>query len=95
MLINQKINTPIGDGITQGQFGIKDANGEEIVSGVMVRLPINETTRSSLTKSNCITPRAIRSGLWVFQESELQACAANGTRTHARRTAADKDNDPR
>jgi hypothetical protein len=69
---NQQVITPIGAGITQGAFAITDANGKPIVSGVGVRLPINELTKPTMNKSNCLTPHATVSGLWVFQESELK-----------------------
>lgn len=69
---NQKVNTPIGEGTAQGSFHITDANGHLIVAGVGVRLPVNDVTRKQLNKSNCVTPRANVSGLWVFSESELK-----------------------
>ena len=67
---NQKVKTPIGAGIIQGAFEVR--SGEDGVTGVLVRLPIDEQTRPYLRKSNCVTPRAQVSGLWVFQESEVE-----------------------
>ncbi len=64
--VNEKINTPLGEGIVQGPFAVVDAAGENIITAVLVRLPVNETTRSHLNKSNCITPKAQLSALFVF-----------------------------
>lgn len=69
---NMKIKTPLGEGTMQAPFAVKDAQGENVVRGALVRLPINDVTRPHLNKSNCLTPHAQISGLWVFQESELQ-----------------------
>ncbi len=68
---NTKVSTPLGEGMVQAPFAIKSAQGDDIVRSLLVRLPINETTRPHLNKSNCVTPHAILSGLWVFQEKEL------------------------
>lgn len=46
MNTNVKINTPIGEGVSQGGF------------------------RTAQKQSNCLTPRAVKSGLWVFRASE-------------------------
>lgn len=61
MLINQLVNTPIGVGRCQGSFDER----------VLVRLPVNDKTRDHLKQSNCLTPRAKQSGLWVFAKAEL------------------------
>jgi len=71
MMTNVKVKTPIGEGMTQGRFTVRDGQSEAVVTGVLVRLPINDVTRSELNKSNCVTPSAEHSGLWVFSESEL------------------------
>jgi len=68
---NTKVSTPLGEGMVQAPFAIKSAQGDDIVRGLLVRLPINDATRVHLNKSNCITPHATLSGLWVFQEKEL------------------------
>lgn len=68
---NSKVNTPLGQGIVQGPFAVQSADGETIVRGALVRLPINETTRPHLNQSNCLTPRATLNGLWVFREGQL------------------------
>jgi hypothetical protein len=70
MNTNQKVTTPIGEGISQGAFAIRDANGELITHGTLVRMPVNDQTRVHLTQSNCLTPRAQRSALFVFPMSE-------------------------
>ena len=63
--INQSVITPITVevGYVQGgYFG----------GGILVRLPINKETEKHKKKSSCVTPKAIGSGLWVFQEDELK-----------------------
>jgi hypothetical protein len=61
--INQSVISTITEetGYVQGQY----FGGE-----VLVRLPINKETEKHKKKSNCITPKAIGSGLWVFKEDE-------------------------
>lgn len=71
MTTNTKVSTPLGEGMVQAPFAIQSAQGEDIVRGLLVRMPINDSTRGHLNKSNCITPHATLSGLWVFQEKEL------------------------
>jgi hypothetical protein len=71
--INQKVKTPLGEGFVQGQFAVLDAQTEALISkGIAVRLPVNELTQSHLKDSSCLTSHATLSGVWVFQESELQ-----------------------
>jgi hypothetical protein len=70
MLTNSKVTTPIGKGIVQGSFAVMSGT-ETVTRGVMVRLPINEQTRGEMKKSNCLTPQAEISGLWVFSEDEV------------------------
>lgn len=63
---NQTVQTPIGVGVAQ--------SATIQVAGIikhLVRLPINEQTKAHLGDSNCITPRAEQSGLWVFTEDQL------------------------
>ena len=72
MIINQLVNTPIGQGRCQGNFVPPEHNTPLKKRMVLVRLPINDQTRRYLWHSNCITHRAIHSGLWAFNESELQ-----------------------
>jgi hypothetical protein len=64
---NTRVKTPLGVGIAQGRF----SNLEEMISAVLVRLPINEITKAELNKSYCMTPNALLSGLWVFTENEV------------------------
>lgn len=69
---NTNVETPIGAGIAQAPaFTVRDGHGNDVVQGVLVRLPINDMTRTHLNKSNCLTPHAVLSGLWVFQVKEL------------------------
>ena len=63
---NQTVQTPLGVGVAQ--------SATIHVAGVvkhLIRLLINEQTKPHLKDSNCITPRAEHSGLWVFTEDEL------------------------
>ena len=69
--INTKVNTPIGAGMVQGAFAVQSAHGENVVNGVLVRLPVNDATRPTMKQSNCLTPKAMTSGLWVFKEEEV------------------------
>lgn len=69
---NMPVTTPLGAGVVLAPYVVTAANGEVISRGIAVRLPVNDETRKHLNKSNCITPRATLSGLWVFQESELK-----------------------
>lgn len=69
---NSRVKTQFGDGVVQGPFVIRDAGNAEVARGVLVRLPINETTRPHMIAANCLTPRANYNGLWVFRESEIQ-----------------------
>lgn len=71
--INQKVQTPLGEGFVQGAFAILEAKTEEPISrGIAVRLPVNDMTRPHLNQSNCMTSHATVSGVWVFQESEIK-----------------------
>jgi hypothetical protein len=70
MITNAKIQTPIGAGICQGKFSAGDGNDMLAEPRVLVRLPVNETTRAALWNRNCLTPHANKSGLWVFRASE-------------------------
>ena len=63
--INQSTITPITSEIGRVQGGW-------INGGILVRLSINKETEKHKKKSTCITPKAIGSGLWVFQEDELK-----------------------
>lgn len=69
---NTRVSTPYGVGYVHAPFAVQNDKGENVVRGVLVRLPVNDETRPHLNKSNCITPHAHLSGLWVFQESELK-----------------------
>ena len=71
---NSTVMTPLGKGVVQGHFEVQaKRDGVMVAHGIMVRLPINEVTRGEMKKSNCLTPRATASGLWVFEESQLVA----------------------
>jgi len=70
--VNQKVRTPIGEGVIQGFFAVLDGNNEKAAVGVAVRLPVNDLTRAELHKENCLTPMAVFSGVWVFPEKDLR-----------------------
>lgn len=70
--VNSKVTTPLGEGVVQGAYAVTDAQDEPIIKGAAVRLPVNEETRKHLNKSNCLTPHAMLSGVWVFQEGDLK-----------------------
>lgn len=68
---NQKVMTPLGNGVVEGYFAVHDNHNEIVVTGVAVRLSVNDMTRPELDKSNCLTPRAVFSGVWVFEQEQL------------------------
>jgi hypothetical protein len=73
LAINQKVQTPLGEGYVQGAFAVLEAQTETLISkGIAVRLPVNDVTRPHLNQSNCMTSHATVSGVWVFQESEIK-----------------------
>ncbi len=72
MTTNAKVSTPLGVGVAQGPFAVVDGDGNLAAAGVLVRLPVNDVTVKALKESNCMTPRAQVSGLWVFRLSEIQ-----------------------
>jgi hypothetical protein len=65
--INQRVRTPIGEGIYQGVYRAVMAAVEKH----LVRLPVNEKTAPHLQDENCITPRAAKMALFTFDPSEL------------------------
>lgn len=71
--INQKVRTPLGEGYVQGFFHVEDPETNTVIStGIAVRLPVNDVTQPRLKDNNCVTSHAAHSGVWVFQEGELQ-----------------------
>lgn len=62
-MINHTLTTPLGPGAIQGKF----SDGR-----LLVRLPVNDLTEKHLKSDNCLTPRATRSGLWLFDRSEVK-----------------------
>lgn len=65
MVTNNKVRTPLGEGVVQGNFSASDAEPR-----LLVRMPVNETTKTALRLANCLTPKAAKSGLWIFRVSE-------------------------
>jgi hypothetical protein len=61
--INQKVSTPLGDGMIEGPYG--DDHW-------VVRVKITEVSAKALKRSNCLTPQAVISGLWVFEGRDLK-----------------------
>lgn len=70
--MNETVQTPFGKGRRMGRFAVESQDKTPVVVGVMVQLPINDTTSAHVKDSNCLTPYAQFSGMWVFQESELK-----------------------
>lgn len=70
--LNQKVSTPLGEGLYQAPFVVLDKDGQVVTKGLMVRLPVNEVTGKALRLSNCLTPDAKLNGLWIFQEQEVE-----------------------
>jgi hypothetical protein len=68
---NQAVTTPLGAGMVLAPFAVVSETGEVVTKGVAVRLPVDDVTSKALKKSNCLTPTAKLSGLWVFQEGEI------------------------
>lgn len=58
------LTTPLGSGTFQGKF----ADGR-----LLVRLTINNQTAKHLRDANCLTPKAKRSGLWLFDKEQVKA----------------------
>jgi hypothetical protein len=72
MQINQIVKTPIGQGTVQGILDRAMQSGEIVMQVALVRLPINQETSVHLQDSNCWTPHAQQSGLWLFSQSEIK-----------------------
>ena len=63
---NKTVSTPWGTGYSSGTMRSDDQ------TFYLVRLPINAQTQPHLHDENCLTPKASHSGLWAFQEGDLQ-----------------------
>lgn len=61
--MTHKLTTPLGTGTYQGKF----ADGR-----LLIRLPLNDLTEKYLKSDNCLTPRAKRSGLWLFDREQVK-----------------------
>lgn len=70
---NQQVTTPLGTGTAFGLFHLKETGQESIGQRVVVRLPVDETTRPHLTRENCMTPRATASAVFTFAVEEVEA----------------------
>jgi len=66
---NDKVSTPLGSGIVQGGFMLKQL--DDAIRAVLVRVPLTDETRKRLKDANCMTPRANGSALFIFREGEL------------------------
>jgi len=61
--------TPLGEGMLLGVCGEKHISAKGVVKtidGYMVRIIVDEITRSHLQDENCTTRRATISGVWIF-----------------------------
>ncbi len=72
IITNSKVKTPVGNGICQGGFATRDNNSQPAEERVLVRIPITEENQHWLGSSNCLTPRAQRSALFVFTAGDIQ-----------------------
>lgn len=72
MNANQSVKTPLGAGVVQGRFAVLYGGQAVVTDAVIVRLPINDSTRPTMKQSSCLTPRAEQSGLWVFAEEDVK-----------------------
>lgn len=66
---NTKVRTPLGEGVVQGGYVVKQA--ENAIRAVLVRIPLSDEVRRRMNDSNCMTPHANSSALFVFREGEL------------------------
>ena len=66
---NSKVRTPLGEGWVQGGFTVKQTEGA--IRAVLVRISLNDDVRKRLNDSNCITPHANESALFVFRDGEV------------------------
>jgi len=71
MKLSQIVKTKIGLGVYQGRVDTHDAHGAPGDELALVRLPVNEETSRHLQDSNCVTPHAEKSALFVFHFSEV------------------------
>ena len=71
-LFNRSVKTPLGQGVVQSPFMVIDETAK-----YLIRLPVNDQTALHLKDSNCMTPRAVKSGLWVFTKQELSGEGSN------------------
>lgn len=68
---NDKVDTPFGDGVVQGNFEVRQG-GETVEQCVLVRVPITDANRHALGTSKCMTPNATQAALFVFADDELE-----------------------
>lgn len=71
-MIGQKVKTPYGEGVEQGEYAMVDAMGAVVSVRRLVRIVINDETVRHLQDANCLTPRAVRSALFTFGYEEAQ-----------------------
>lgn len=70
--VNQSVTTPIGIGVFQGKYEIISRLMGPVETCVAVRIELNDENRGHLVDSNCVTPRATHSALFVFAESQVK-----------------------
>ena len=71
--INQTVHTPVGPGQFMANFATLDGSNGPVVKGRMVQIALTDDNRSHIRDSNCLTPLAMSTALFVFQDEELQA----------------------
>lgn len=66
---NQKVKTAFGEGVVQGYYGARQDVEDE--AHLLVRVAITDENRHALGGSNCLTPHAGDSAIFIFAEGEL------------------------
>lgn len=74
--INQAVHTPLGPGQFMANYAVLDGHGVPVVKGRMVQVKLTDANRSYVKDSNCLTPLATSTALFVFQDDDLKTVPA-------------------
>ena len=74
--INQTVQTPLGVGHFMANYAVLDGNGVPVGKGRMVQVKLTDANRRHIKDSNCLTPLATSTALFVFQDNELREAKA-------------------
>jgi len=70
--VNMSVMTPLGRGTVFGCYGTLNPDGSNSNHAHwVVQLPIEGQAEKAKRRAMCLTPRAEKSGLFIFEESEL------------------------